>query len=157
GPITDAQGGVMIGNDEGGGEVKKWFFANGGNTLLFHINNPGLGSVFLVKAPFTPSLQQWYHFAVVRRGTMFSIFTNGIIAGAEASAIEVPNPSAPLTIGRSEGLYFNGRIDEVGIYNRALTPQEILAIFNSGASGKCTVASGPFLFVQLTNQALIVG
>jgi hypothetical protein len=32
---------------------------------------------------------------------------------------------------------FNGLIDEAGIFNRALEPAEVLAIFNAGAGGKC--------------------
>src|SRR5262249_50103824 len=36
---------------------------------------------------------------------------------------------------------FNGLIDEVGIYNRALSASEILAIVNAAGAGKCP--SGP--------------
>jgi uncharacterized delta-60 repeat protein len=37
---------------------------------------------------------------------------------------------------------FAGRIDEVTIYNRALTPSEIQAIFNAGSAGKCLPREG---------------
>ena len=35
---------------------------------------------------------------------------------------------------------FNGTLDEVGVYNRALTSSEVQAIFNAGSAGMC---SGP--------------
>ncbi|NOS70577.1 MAG: LamG domain-containing protein [Verrucomicrobia bacterium] len=49
--------------------------------------------------------------------------------------------NAPDWIGRRNTCgsdnVFNGIIDEVSIYNRALTPLEVQAIFNAGSAGKC--------------------
>ena len=33
--------------------------------------------------------------------------------------------------------YFHGLIDEVGLFNRALSESEIQAIYNAGSAGKC--------------------
>lgn len=41
-------------------------------------------------------------------------------------------------------LNFSGLIDEVEIYNRALTAEEIAAIFNAGSAGKCKVTTVAF-------------
>jgi hypothetical protein len=38
--------------------------------------------------------------------------------------------------------HFAGLIDEVSIYNRALSAEEIQAIFNAGSAGKCKEAAG---------------
>ena len=47
----------------------------------------------------------------------------------------IPNASAPLTIGQAEGGFsFSGQLDEIGIYNRALSPDEIQSIFTLMAS-----------------------
>lgn len=45
----------------------------------------------------------------------------------------------PLTIGASLAWYelFYGFLDEVTLYNRALSAEEINAIFNAGSAGKC--------------------
>lgn len=40
------------------------------------------------------------------------------------------------------GRYFDGLIDEVEIYNRALTSAEILSIFQAGSVGKCKTSLG---------------
>ncbi|HVZ41076.1 MAG TPA: LamG-like jellyroll fold domain-containing protein [Candidatus Kapabacteria bacterium] len=51
-----------------------------------------------------------------------------------------------LFIGKSD-IYasapFNGMIDEVELFNRALDPQEIARIFNAGAAGKCKSGAQP--------------
>ncbi len=36
------------------------------------------------------------------------------------------------------GSFFNGLIDEVEIFNRALSQSEIQALYNAGSDGKCT-------------------
>jgi len=41
--------------------------------------------------------------------------------------------------GFSESLFFDGLIDEVEIFDRALTQPEIESIYNAGAAGKCKV------------------
>ena len=130
---------IFIGNDEGGGEyTRKWIFSLVGGLLEFTIQSPPLSPVFLVQAPFTPSVNQWYHLGVVRNGNVFTVFLNGVAVGSEANSIPIAHANAPLTIGQTEGLgYFNGKLDEVSIYNRALGSNEIAAMYNAGSAGKC--------------------
>jgi hypothetical protein len=137
GSLIEPRGGSFIGNDEGTGPMKKWMFALGGDLLHLSVYNPSGGQVWLVQAPFTPTPHQWYHLAVVRDGNVFTIFLNGVAVGSEANSIAVPNANAPLTIGHSEAFYFNGQLDEVSIYSRALTTNEIAAIYNASNAGKC--------------------
>lgn len=61
--------------------------------------------------------------------------------------------SAPLLIG-SDGV-FNGLIDELTFYSRALSAEEVLAIRQSGAAGKCKVR--PFILTQPANQTVPPG
>jgi len=54
----------------------------------------------------------------------------------------------PLLIGWDDDRFestrrFNGLIDEVEIFNRALTATEIKAIYDAGSAGKIKPASGP--------------
>ena len=53
-----------------------------------------------------------------------------------------------LRLGRwaSGGRYFNGLMDEVDVYNRALAPAEIQAMHDAGKLGKCHEA--PAILVQ---------
>jgi hypothetical protein len=54
------------------------------------------------------------------------------------------------------GYFFNGLVDEVSIYNHALTAAEIQSIYASGSGGKCP-SSAPVILAQPTNQTVSVG
>jgi hypothetical protein len=69
--------------------------------------------------------------------------------------------SEPLRIGNHPALdlncFFKGIIDEVSIYNRALTTNEIQAIYSASSAGKCPAPVLPSITSQPTNQTVIVG
>src|SRR5262249_32772782 len=50
--------------------------------------------------------------------------------------------------------YFKGVIDEVSIYNRALSDAEIQSIYTAGRGGKC---GGPKITTQPVNQTVVGG
>ncbi len=77
----------------------------------------------------------WYHVVGVYNGSTIRIFVNGNLDGTNnLSGTIVPNTSN-VNIGRrtSGDRYFNGVIDEVAIYNRALSPIEIQERYLRGA------------------------
>ena len=61
---------------------------------------------------------------------------------------------APIN-GTGSKAFFSGRIDEVSVYNRVLSSNEIAAIYNADSGGKCPVP--PSILVQPTNQTVSVG
>src|SRR5205807_2012333 len=52
---------------------------------------------------------------------------------------------------------FAGKIDEISLYNRALSAAEVQDIFASGTNGKCNVPVGPAIVSQPANQTVNVG
>src|SRR6185312_5027986 len=93
---------------------------------------------------FSPTVGHWYHLGVTKRGTLFTIYVDGIPVGSEISTAPIANPDAPLIIGQSNepfGGFMNGLLDEVTIYNRALTEGELQGIVTAGAAGKCKALS----------------
>src|SRR5262249_51021586 len=73
-------------------------------------------------------VDQWYHLAVTRSRGTFTIYVNGAPVASEKVEMIIPNPDAPLTIGQAHGIgFFSGLIDEVAIYDRALSPTELRA------------------------------
>jgi hypothetical protein len=65
--------------------------------------------------------------------------------------------STPVTIGSSTsggGETFTGIIDEVSLYNRALSATEIAGIFAAGSAGKCFTGSPPQITQQPTNATV---
>ena len=104
-------------------------------------------------SPVTIVPGQWYHAAALRRGDTFSLYWNGqqVQSLTPSRAFNLDTPATTtLKIGHRGNsqdtpgaapfppLYFHGLIDEVQIYNRALTDKEILAIYNAGSAGICS-------------------
>ena len=79
----------------------------------------------------------WSHIAGVDNGTTASLYLNGNLIGAESSGLGIL--SGDLFIGTRDGTqeFLSGLIDEVGLYDRALSQTEIQAIFDAGSAAKC--------------------
>lgn len=70
-------------------------------------------------------------------GTHMRIYLNTILVGELSVTGNIRTVSDPLVIGRNgitSNNYFNGNVYNTKIYNRALTPQEILQNYNSTKS-----------------------
>jgi concanavalin A-like lectin/glucanase superfamily protein/fibronectin type III domain protein len=78
------------------------------------------------------ALNTWSHLAATYDGTTVRLYVNGVEAGTAAGAGALPASANPLRIGGNSvwGEYFKGRIDEVRIYDRALSAAEITADMN---------------------------
>jgi hypothetical protein len=80
----------------------------------------------------TPLPGAWHHYAYTYDGTTNCLYLDG----TKVAESTTRGPSAPVTsvtLGRwvSGSEYLNGRIDEVRIYNRALTASEVTSVMNS--------------------------
>jgi Concanavalin A-like lectin/glucanases superfamily len=80
-----------------------------------------------------------YHVSAVKTSTTFSIYVNGVLEDTRALPSFTDSNSTDLLIGANslEGAHLNGLIDEVEIFNRALSASEIQGIVNAGSAGKC--------------------
>jgi hypothetical protein len=76
-------------------------------------------------------------------GANVRVYVNGVLAGTTAAAGAVGATVSPLRIGGNAvwGEYFNGLIDEVRVYNRALTAPEIQADMNTAVAGSAAAAA----------------
>ena len=83
------------------------------------------------------SLNTWYHVAGVYNAAVrtLDIYVNGVLDnGALQGAVPASQAaqSSPVNIGRrATGSYFSGILDEVRIYSRALSVEEIQAVMNT--------------------------
>jgi len=77
----------------------------------------------------------WNHVVVSQSGLNVSIYLNGVVLGSTTNSLEANTTNSYNYIGRwHQGYptqYFNGFIDDVRIYNRALSAAEIQAIYNA--------------------------
>lgn len=121
---------AFLGQDEGGGPTNKWIFSYDGTRTIFHINTSSGGGPVALGNTWTPSTGTWYHLAVTRQGNNYTFYRDGSPDGVWTDSTIIPDASAPLTIGWAEGVgSFNGTIDDVRIYNRALSGSEISQLF----------------------------
>jgi hypothetical protein len=74
-------------------------------------------------------LSAWSHLAATYDGTNLRFYVNGALITTKATTGAMPNTANPLRIGGNAvwGEYFSGLIDEVRVYNRALTEAELKA------------------------------
>lgn len=80
-----------------------------------------------------PYLNQWHMYTVTYNGSIRKIYQDGVLAGSDSSAVTLNTVGQTLFAGkRSGGEYCTDIIDEVQIYNRALSADEIQASFNYG-------------------------
>ncbi|MDO8948321.1 MAG: LamG-like jellyroll fold domain-containing protein [Desulfocapsaceae bacterium] len=107
------------------------------------------------KLSFPAALQTWTHIVATRRGgSSIELWINGVkqsedtipdedlrgvTDGMNNSRIGAYNEYT--TLHKS---YWHGLIDEVDIFSKALSPEEIAAIYNAGSGGKCFAFSNPF-------------
>jgi hypothetical protein len=82
---------------------------------------------------------RWSHILVVRQGPTITFYINGVAAGTSAAADNFPlrNGSHVLRIGAegdAAGRYLNGAMDEVAIWNRALSLSEVEQLYARGSS-----------------------
>jgi hypothetical protein len=111
-----------------------------GFTFGFRICNGGSCDWKLAHANVFPEPGLWYHLAGTWGSGGINLYVNG-----DFKANNPYNAPPPSTISNWIGASvldhasFNGLIDEVEIFARALGPGEIAAIYNAGSAGKCKV------------------
>ena len=100
------------------------------------------GHIYEKKTDWTPTTGTWYHICVTvdnSDGTPdVKMYINGdlqtSVVNTNENPTELNSNSMPLQVGRmrsSLDRFFNGKIDEVGIWSRALTSTEITELYNS--------------------------
>ena len=114
GKHTDRGGGASMGIDD-----------REPNKIKFHLNNYGSQRVNSTK---TFNDDAWHNVAGTWDGEALKLYVDGVLDASAAVPKALTFPDVPFNIGRWVGgssQYFNGLIDEVAIYNRALTADEI--------------------------------
>ena len=88
--------------------------------------------------PNAAAAGEWVHvLAVVDGGNVGRVYINGLQAATDTTWTFGPNPNAPLLLGRGmpDGLTLPGQLDDVKIYNYALSAVDIATLY-AGVSGK---------------------
>jgi hypothetical protein len=123
----------------GGGDNQYRLLKEWGDNMVFHL--PGL-SPDRLEFPGLPTLGEWTHLAATYDGSSMKVYYDGVVVGEQDSSGDLGTSDGTLCIGTKHetapaGDEFNGMLDDVRIYNRALTQSEIKRL---GGNPK---ASGP--------------
>ena len=78
-----------------------------------------------------PKWNEWQHLAVVKNGTTVSVYADGVFSGS--GTVTNTDSNGDIYIGSlAGGNYFKGQIDDVRLYNRALSAGEVQRLYNQG-------------------------
>jgi endo-1,4-beta-mannosidase len=105
--------------------------------INFVINSDGtIGGGKTATANDVSPLNEWVYYAGVFNGTTSVLYINGVLQATQTSYTGTifGNSDENLYIGGLAGLqYFNGSIDDVMIFNRSLSADEIKSLYNATA------------------------
>ena len=125
---------TFLGQDNGPGYQPKWFIDYGytvfgpNSDFVWHVNDYNTERIFLNSDSVQPVPSGWNQLTVVTNnsaGTL-SFYLNGKSIGTDSLPSYVLETNAPLIFGYAEpGLGYSGLMNNVVLYNRALTPGEV--------------------------------
>lgn len=104
---------------------------NGGYTTTFAATQFGVGGNHSANSPNV--VNTWYHMVFVYDGENSLIYKNGVLQGTLARAWNVVNNGDLFRLGLTEtggANFFNGAIDDLKIYNYAISQSQVTALYN---------------------------
>ncbi len=110
-------------------------------TAYFVVNASDNSTHIQINSASTISTNEWTHLAGVVDGSSVKLYVNGLLSNSASWTHGIHVASSPITIGctmqSSPTSYFNGQIDELSLYNTALSDCDIQSIYLVGVVGKC--------------------
>jgi hypothetical protein len=124
-----APGQVIISQTDGEGTGETWLGADasGGNLMTGLRPAGGRSPTPPMVSDFVITDGQWHHVGiVVMEQKVRHLYVDGVRVAADTRSVELPSSNGGLYIGAGKtldaGTFFSGLIDEVRIYNRAVSP-----------------------------------
>jgi len=140
-----AKGASVVGNDYAY-IVHKGYNTSIGSSVLYLGTNTGVAQILTASANGQYNAgntgvgsdgSTWRHIVLVYAGGVQTTYVDGVRAGGEDTIGEISNPTSgtTFTIGAGVGGYrdFIGAIDDVRVYHRALTDDEVANLHQAGA------------------------
>ena len=92
------------------------------------------------KSPaYTALAEQWQHFAWIYDGSSVSLYVDGTLKGSSPASGTITDATVSFAVGRSIlsnlNFYFGGRADEVTLWNKALSEEDLLDMMENELVG----------------------
>ncbi len=117
----------------------------------------GLPSWTVTPVTPAPAVGAWNHYAVVFDGTLLKLYLNGALYSQTSASAPASTAGSPVKMGAhysdpSVYGYINGKLDDVRIYNQALTASDIASMYSSAGTG-----SPSYISINTTSSPLAAG
>jgi len=91
------------------------------------------------------STSTWTNLIFVKSGSSATLYLNGVSQGTGGSNLSFTNYATPLYFGRRvDGHYLNGAMDDIALFNRALTSTEASSTYNGWMSTSSAAVASDF-------------
>jgi hypothetical protein len=124
----------ILGKDTTNAPRDGWNINLAANTHIVDFERWSNGTSNTIASTTAIASGTWYHLAATYDGTTMRLYVNGVQQASAASSISQLNTTYPFRIGAvgaTGGAKYSGTIDEVAIYNRALSAAEINAHYDA--------------------------
>jgi len=107
------------------------------NKWKFYLDTTGSSGWVIAESNGTVVSNSWQHLCVTWDGSTVIMYLNGQAQTTTASASQIVyNADTETTIGEYAASYFQGKIDEIGVFNTALTQEQVESVYNATTTGK---------------------
>ena len=136
---TQIQGLITCDSSSGAGGTRGWLLFQYGNQLRIAAQDPS-GNLVIVSNFFTTN-NTWIHVGVTYDGTNFKVYKDGsfFVGSTQSSgAMSLNANNQDLIIGNSayaSGRFFEGKLDEIAIWNTDLTSCDVTGIYQASSNG----------------------
>jgi hypothetical protein len=111
-------------------------YSGGSGRIYFRISTGGtIGSLTDLPSTTVIAMGTWYHFCGTYDGSAMRIYINGVLENSTPKSGAIYNSTEEVKIGRygySSAWVFHGAIDNVAIWNRALSANEVSEVHGAG-------------------------
>ena len=110
----------------------------GGNFILQFVGSTSGGLFDWYSPALSSPVGAWTHVAATYDGTTVRGYVNGVLQLTQAVTLNLSTRNADIYVGATANgtSALDGKVDELAIYNRALSATEVQAIYQVGAAGK---------------------
>ena len=135
-PLSASSGDILAQDDSSA--CTGYYIDHDSNIITFHGLIDSLGCTANSQAVASVNSGEWSHVVFTLVGGESRVYVNGIFKNSSTDGLnsDTGGGTEAIGVGNISSTYFNGLLDDVRIYNRALFSDEIQRLYNVGVASK---------------------